>query len=171
MELILPILCIALGAWLIISPLVYIYWHFNGNVRRQYEEHLHAVFLGTLVTFTILIGAGLTQLLVFLLGSWGNLDQSVFFVRTRGYIGFTLGLLAAIQLTQSMSRREAVDDKKRALCHELEVNRHTSELGYLNLLKPSDDRSECDGLQGEWADSMSGSPVRLRNMKIDLMCF
>ena len=164
MELILPILYVALGAWLLISPLIYIYWHFNRDVRRQYEEHVHAVFLGTLITLTVVIGAGLTQLLIQIPESWGSLNQNGVFVRMQGYVGFTLGLLAAIHLMQSISKKEAVEDKKRALCHELEVNRSTNELGYLNFLKPSQDKDD-------WADNMAGSPVRPRNMRTTLMFF
>ncbi len=164
MELILPILYIALGAWLMISPLVYIYWHFNRDVRQQYKEHVHAVFLGTLITLAVVIGAGLTQLLIFLPESWGSLNQDSFLVRMQGSIGFIVGLLIAIHFMQSMSKKEAVEDKKRALCHELEVNRRTNELSYLNFLKPSKDKDE-------WTDSMAGSPVRLRNMRTSLMFF
>ena len=123
MELILPILYVALGAWLVISPLIYIYWHFNRDVRRQYEEHVRAVFLGTLITLTVVIGAGLTQLFTLLPESWGSLSQDSGFVRMRGSMGFIVGLLFAIHFMQSMSKREALEDKKRALRHELEVNR------------------------------------------------
>ncbi len=164
MVLILPILCIVLGAWLIVSPLVYIYWHFNRDIRRQYEEHVNAVFLGTLITSTVMIGAILTQLLAQIPESWGSLFQDGVFGRIRGYVGFSLGLLAAIHFMQSASKKEAVEDKKRALCRELEVNQHTTELGYSNLLKPSKDK-------GDWAESMTGSPVRLRNMRTNLMLF
>ncbi len=129
MQLMWPILYIALGAWLIISPLVYMHWHFNRDVRRQYEEHVHAVFLGTLITLTVGIGTVLTLLLVQIPESWGSLNQDGGFVRTRSYMGFTLGLLAAIHLMQSMSKQEAVEDKKRALRYELEVDRLTNELG------------------------------------------
>jgi hypothetical protein len=171
LESILLILYIALGAWLTISPLVYIYWHFNRDARHQYEEHLNAVFLGTLITLTGMIGAVLTQLLVNIPESWGSLGQDGALARVRGYIGFTLGLLAAIHLMQSMSRKEAVEEKKRALCHELEVNQRTHELGYLNFLKPCKGKDEGNGLQNEWAESMAGSPVRMRNMRINLMFF
>jgi hypothetical protein len=171
LELLLLILYIALGAWLLISPLVYMYWHFNRDARLQYEEHVHAVFLGTLITLTLMIGAVLTQLLVHIPESWGWLNRDGVFVRIRGYMGFTLGLLAAIHLMQSMSRKEAVEDKKRALCHELEVNRRTDELSNLNFLKPCKGKDESNGLQGEWAESMAGSPVRMRNMRINLMFF
>ncbi len=162
MELILPILYVVLGAWLLISPLVYIYWHFNRDVRRQYEEHVHAVFLGTLITLTIMIGTVLTQLLVQIPESWGSLNQDGVFVRIQGYIGFTLGLLAAIHLMQSMSRHEAVEDKKRDLCHELELNRSTNKFGDLSFLKPSKDKED-------WAESMTGSPVRRPNTRTNLM--
>jgi len=164
LELILPILYIALGAWLIVSPVVYIYWHFNRDVRRQYEEHTHAVFLGTLIAITVIIGALMTQLLLHIPESWATFNQDDAFVRMRGYLGFTLGLLAAIHFMQWMSKKEGVEDRKRALCHELEVNRYTSELGHLNFLKPSKDK-------GEWAESMAGSPLRLRNMGTNLMFF
>jgi len=166
LELILPILYIALGAWLVISPLVYIYWHFNREVRRQYEEHIHAVFLGTLITLTVVIGAGLTLLLIQIPESRGSLNQDDVFVRMRGYIGFTLGLLVAIHLMQSMSKQEAVEDKKRALCDELEVNLRTNELDYMNYMKPSKGEDEISDLQ-----SMAGSPVRLHNMRINFMFF
>ena len=129
MELILLILYIALGAWLIFSPLVFIYWHFDRDARHQYEEHTHAVLLGTLITLTLMIGAVLTQLLVQIPELWGSPHQDAVFVRVRGYMGFTLGLLSAIHFMQSISKKEAVEDKQRALRHELEVNRHTNELG------------------------------------------
>jgi hypothetical protein len=164
LELILLILNMALGAWLLISPLVYIYWHFNRDARHQHEEHVHAVLLGTLITLTLMIGAVLTQLLVYIPESWGWLNHDAVFVRMRGYMAFTLGLLAAIHLMQSMSKKEAVEDKKRALCHELEVNQRTNELNYLNFLKPCKGKDESNGLQGEWAESMTGSPVRLRSI-------
>ena len=89
----------------------------------------------------------------------------------RGYMGFTLGLLAAIHFMQSMSKREALEDKKRALCHELDLNQRTSELNYLNFLKPSKGKDELEDLQGRWAESMAGSPVRPPNMRINLMLF
>lgn len=162
MELILPILYIALGAWLIISPLVYVYWYFNRDARRQYEEHAHAVFLGTLITLTVVIGAVLTGLLVHLPESWGSPNQDGVFARMRGYMGFALGFLAAIHFMQSMARKKAVEDKKRALCRELEVNRYTNELGYLDLLKPSKDKDD-------WAETMAGSPLRLRKMRTNLV--
>jgi hypothetical protein len=171
LELILLILYIALGAWLTISPLVYIYWHFNRDARHQYEEHVHAVLLGTLITLTLMIGAVLTQLLVYIPESWGSLNQDGIFVGMRGYMGFALGLLAAIHFMQSMSKKKAVEDKKRALCHELEVNQRTNELSYLNFLKPCKGKDESNDLQGEWAESMAGSPVRMRNMRINLMFF
>jgi hypothetical protein len=164
LELILPILYLALGAWLLISPLIYIYWHFNRDVRRQYEEHVHAVFLGTLITLTVMIGTVLTQLLVQIPESWGSLNQDGVFVRMQGYIGFTLGLLAALHLMQSMRKHEAVEDKKRSFCHELEVNRSTNKFGDLNFLKPSKDKDD-------WAENMIGSPVRRRNMRTNLMFF
>jgi hypothetical protein len=164
LELILLILNMALGAWLLISPLVYTYWHFNRDARHQYEEHVHAVFLGTLITLTVMIGAVLTQLFVHISGSWGSLNQDGVLVSMRGYMGYALGLFAAIHLMQSMSKKEAVEDEKRALCHELEVNRRTNELNYLNFLKPCKGKDESNGLQGEWAESMTGSPVRLRNI-------
>jgi hypothetical protein len=154
----------ALGAWLIISPLVYIYWHFNRDARHQYEEHVHAVFLGTLITLTVMIGAVLALFLVHIPESWGWLNHDAVFVRMRGYMAFTLGLLAAIHVMQSMSKKEAVEDKKRALCHELEVNQPTNELGYLNFLKPSKD-------EDDWAESMSGSPIRRGNIKTTFMFF
>ena len=168
MELILFILYTALAAWLIISPLVYIYWHFNRDVRQQYEEHVHAVFLGTLITSTVMIGAGLTQLLVFLPESCSRLIQGGGSVGMPGSIGFTMGLLVAIHLMQSMSKKEAFEDKRRALCHELEVNRRISELDYMNYLKPSKAEDESKGGQGRWADSMVGSPVRRHNMTLML---
>jgi hypothetical protein len=171
LELILLILYIALGAWLIFSPLVFIYWHFDRDARHQYEEHAHAVLLGTLITLTVMIGAVLTELLVHIPDSWGSLNQNGVFVRMRGYVGFTLGLLAAIHLMQSISKKEVVEDKKRALCHELEVNQRTNELNYLNFLKPCKGKDESNDLQGEWAESMAGSPVRMRNMRINLMFF
>ena len=118
-----------------------------------------------------MIGAVLTQLLVLIPESWGSLSQNGVFVRMRGYMGFTLGLLAAIHFMQSMSKREAVEAKKRALCHELDLNQRTNEFSYLNFLKPSKGKDEIDGLQGEWAESMAGSPVRQHNMRINLMFF
>ena len=164
MEFILFVLYTALAAWLIISPLVYIHWHFNRDLRQQYEEHVHAVLLGTLITSTVVIGAGLTQLLTFLPVSWGNLIQGGDFVGMRSSIGFTIGLFVAIHLMQSMSKKEAFEDKKRALCHELEVNRRISEFDYLNFLKPCKGKDEGNGLQGEWADTMADSPVRLKTV-------
>ena len=164
MELILLILNMALGAWLLISPLVYIYWHFNRDARHQYEEHVHAVFLGTLITSTVVIGAVLTQLLVQIPELWGSPHQDAVFVRVRGYMGFTLGLLSAIHFMQSMTEKEAVEDKKRVLCRELEVNRSTNELGYLNFLKPSKD-------EDDWAESMACSPIRRGNIKTTFMFF
>ena len=163
MELSLSILYMALGAWLIISPLVYIYWHFNRDARHQYEKHVHVVFLGTLITLTVMIGAVLALFLVYIPESWGWLNHDGVFVRMRGYMGFTLGLLVAIHLMQTVSKNEALEDKKQALCHELEVNRRFGKLDYLNYMKPSKG-------EDEWAD-MVGSPVRLPNMKINFMFF
>ena len=164
MEFILFILYTALAAWLIISPLVYIYWHFNRDARQQYEEHVHAVFLGTLITLTVMIGAGLTQLLTFLPESWSNQIQGGDLVGMRGSIGFTIGLFVAIDFMRSMSKKQAFKDKKRALCHELEVNRRISEFDYLNFLKPCKGKDEGNGLQGEWADTMADSPVRQKTV-------
>lgn len=163
LEIILPILYIALGAWLVISPLVYIYWHFNRDVRRQYEEHVPAVVLGTLITLTVMIGAVLSLFLVHIPESWGWLNHDRVFVRMRGYMGFTLGLLSAIHLMQTVSKKEALEDKKRALSHELEINRRFGKLDCLNYMKPSKG-------EDEWAD-MAGSPLRLRSMKINVMLF
>jgi hypothetical protein len=76
-----------------------------------------------------MIGAVLALFLVHIPESWGWLNHDAVFVRMRGYMGFTLGLLAAIHFMQSISKKEAVEDKQRALRHELEVNRRTNELG------------------------------------------
>ena len=112
-----------------------------------------------------MIGAVLALFLVHIPESWGWLNHDAVFVRMRGYMGFTLGLLAAIHFMRSMSQKQAFEDKKRALCHELEVNRRISEFDYLNFLKPCKGKDEGNGLQGEWADTMADSPVRLKTVR------
>ena len=151
------ILYVALSAWLIISPAIYLYWHFHRGIRPQHEEHFRAVFLGTLITLTAVIGAGLAKSLTHASILLGIADQNGTLVGLLSCIGFSLGLFVAIYLMESVSRRETIEDKKTGFCHEPEVHRLVDDLDCMNLLKPSI-------RELEWSDDMIGSPVRGRSM-------
>ena len=121
------LLAVCLGAWIVVSPPVWMYWTFNPSERPTRQERLMCfIFVGTLVGLTGLCAAAFEAALFFLPTSWGGFDEDGEFVTMRHSLAGTLGFFASMFILWLLDKRETLSKENEELRKELE-NRDNQE--------------------------------------------
>ena len=96
-------------AWVIVSPLIFIYWHMAPRKRDGFQSRhgniVAAANIGTFVSSVFVLSIGIRSLLIFLPASWGWYDEGEF-VQAREWVSALLGTLATFFLTHIYEKAE-----------------------------------------------------------------
>jgi len=99
------IFAVVLLAWLVISPIAWIYWRFNRKAETRAEKFRIPVLVGTFIALLVIIAEGIEHALVFIPWSWGSEDEYGEFVSTRERLGYLGGLAGAISIMWLVTQR------------------------------------------------------------------
>lgn len=91
---------IPLFGWLLLSPLIFIWWFFDTDTRDRFalrhEKLTMAVYAGTFFCLVFVLGEGIEELLVFIPADWGEYNEDGDFVTTRNSIAYALAFFLSL---------------------------------------------------------------------------
>ncbi|MBW2740859.1 MAG: hypothetical protein JRE64_18890 [Deltaproteobacteria bacterium] len=112
-------LAIPLFGWLIVSPIVFIWWFLDTDNRDLFTERhkriATVVFFGAFFSFFFVLGQGIEEFLVFISNDWGGYDEDGKFVSTRSSIAHTLALLLTFFFIYVFDKFEKMRTESRRL--------------------------------------------------------
>jgi hypothetical protein len=81
-DLFFDLLLFVLFAWVIVSPLIFIYWHFapgkRGRLQSRHGNIPAVINIGTFLSRVFVLSIGIRSLLSFLPASWGWYEEGEF---------------------------------------------------------------------------------------------
>lgn len=98
------IFVVLIVAWLVVSPVMWIYWHVKRGNDHESSPYVLPVVIGTFLAFMAVISEGMNAVLVFIPDSWGSKDEAGEFVTTRRSIGMIVGFIGSIAVMQMMEK-------------------------------------------------------------------
>jgi hypothetical protein len=119
------VLAVTVGAWVSISPMLWIYWTFKPHQRPANPESkvMYSIAVGALFGFAGFFAGGFYAALFFIPHWWGTFDEDGEFVRTRYSIAILLGVLASFCAFWFLHRVENLIKENQALRRELNCMR------------------------------------------------
>jgi|GEM_PF-4269709 hypothetical protein len=100
MGILVKIIAIFFLSWILLSPPLLLYYLFSKNkntrIANLVNSFSYSLFVGTLFSFTAIIGYGLSELLVFIPDSWGFVSDDGEYKPYRKYISHIISLPASI---------------------------------------------------------------------------
>ncbi len=110
-DLFFDLLIFGLLAWVIVSPLIFLYWHLAPRRRDRFKSQhgnvVAVIQVGTFLSCVLVLSLGIRSLLIFLPAWWGWYEEGEF-VQARQWIAFVLGTLATFFLTHIYAKAEKV---------------------------------------------------------------
>ncbi len=99
-RIILGCIVIPVLAWLILSPVVFVWLHHfpadKDRIAKKSENILWAVYLGSFFALGLVLGAGLEEMLFFMPSDWGSYDHDGNYQTTRRSIALFFSSLSAL---------------------------------------------------------------------------
>lgn len=128
------VIAISLLGWLLISPLVFIWWFLDTETRdRITQEHgtiANAVYIGSFFSLLIVLGQGFEQLLVFIPPDWGGYDEDGEFITTRSQIAYTLAFSISFFFIHVFEKFGKLHTENERLSIIAEIKKRTDGLQY-----------------------------------------
>jgi hypothetical protein len=120
------IIAVILLSWLVISPLVVVWWHFRPDNRKEYIEKrewvAQSLYIGAFLSLIIVLLFGFKEMLFFIPSNWGGFDEDAKFVSARtqvaGWLAVSLSIFVAYLCLECESQREEL---KKLHCTEDEL--------------------------------------------------
>ncbi len=148
MEIFFFIIFIPLIAWLIISPVVLVWWFFDPYTRdRFFKSHgkiAMVIEIGAFFSLMLIFSQGIEKLLSFIPDDWGVYDEDGEFVTTRSLIAYAIALLASFFFCYVLNQCEILRAENHRLNIIAEVERRKRELRYSCLDSLIEKRKEVE---------------------------
>jgi len=139
MDIIIKIVLACLMVWILLSPLLLIYLFFgkkqNTRLNCFCNNYSGALITGTIITFTTVIGLGLSHLLFFIPDSWGYITYDGNYLSWRNLISYLFALLASIGIVFVLEGYNSYKKGNSELERKIVVNYYLGKLHYATKAK------------------------------------
>lgn len=154
---------IAITAWLLLSPLLVIYWVFFPQYQKRFlERHkyvTYGIFFGAFFGSLFIIGSGVEKLLEIIPSDWGSLDEDGEFVTTRRSISIPVGFFLTLLLESILSKYVDLRTDNRKMKMRLRVYEETNAIHISRLSSAADEYQEkLDAVKEDGTDFASIEP-------------
>ena len=111
---------------------MYYFFTTKRNTKFYYfcDEYSNSIVLGTMFSFSFIIGAGLSQLLFFMPDSWGVITEDGDYLPWRKIIGYAVGLFVSIGIIILLEGFNSYRKENNKLKRKIVVNYHLGKLHY-----------------------------------------
>ena len=148
-------LAFLLLGWLIVSPIVFVFWFFDANMRTRFVERhggiAIAVFSGTFICLFCILFLGIEKLLVFIPSDWGRYDEDGEFVSATSMIAMVLAIPPFLFFYYVLGTFGEIRSENRRLTIIVEIQKRKDALPHYNrdlLIKKRDEtQTELEGLR------------------------
>ncbi len=151
------LIAIPLFGWLILSPIVFIWWFFDPDARDRFKERHprveFAVFIGAFLCICGIFFLGIERVLVFIPGHWGRYDVDGGFIATRLSIASILSLFLGFFFIVVFERFEKIRCENQRLTMIAERDKWKEELRHMS-------RARLKEKQGDIEAKLNDSPLK-----------
>jgi len=165
LKILLFVIVIPLFGWLLISPLVFIWWFLNTETRdrftEQHEKIAMAVYIGSFFSLIFVLGHGIEQLLVFIPADWGRYDEEGEFLTTKRSIANVLAFLLSVFFVHVFDKFGKLLTENERLSIIAEIHKRKDGLRYRSretlIEKRNDTETELQKLRDRWHEGRLSS--------------
>lgn len=132
MKLLIIIPAFLVSVWLLVSPVIVIFWFFHTDMRDQFmgrhKKIAMAFFIGSFICIAGVLGQGFEEIFSFLPDSWGGYDEDGDFVTLRSSIAYTLSFFLTVFIAYVFDNLESLREENLRLKVVLEVRERMERL-------------------------------------------